>query len=49
MDFKRKFKIFKPHKNSYMRPLCITDPEYGGHDQKIYSLGRFLQQSGDFR
>jgi hypothetical protein len=25
----------KIKKKSYMEPLCITDPEYGGHDQKI--------------
>jgi hypothetical protein len=23
-------KIFKTHKNSYMRLLCIANPEYGG-------------------
>ncbi len=31
-------KIFKTHKNSYTRPLWITDPQYGGHDHKILSL-----------
>jgi hypothetical protein len=31
-----------------MEPLCITDPEYGGHDQKNWSFGQFLQQTSDF-
>jgi hypothetical protein len=33
MDFERKIKILK--KNSYTRPLFITDLEYGGHDHEI--------------
>jgi hypothetical protein len=33
LDIERKFKFFKTRKNSYMVPLFITDPEYGGHDQ----------------
>jgi hypothetical protein len=32
-----------------MGPLCITDPEYGGHDQEIWSFDQFLSQTGDFR
>jgi hypothetical protein len=32
-----------------MRLLCITNPEYGGHDQEIQSFSQFLQQTGDFR
>jgi hypothetical protein len=32
-----------------MGPLCITEPEYGGHDQKIWSSGQFLPQTSDFR
>jgi hypothetical protein len=32
-----------------MRLLCITDPEYGGHDKEIRSFGQFLTQTGDFR
>jgi hypothetical protein len=32
-----------------MRPLCITDPEYGGHDQEIQHFGQFLPQTEDFR
>jgi hypothetical protein len=31
--------FFKTHKNSYTGPLCITDSEYGGHDQEIWSFG----------
>jgi hypothetical protein len=29
--------------------LCITDPQYGNHDQEILSFGQFLPQTGDFR
>jgi hypothetical protein len=32
-----------------MRPLEITDPEFGGHGQEIRSFGKFLPQSGDLR
>jgi hypothetical protein len=32
-----------------MRPLCIADLEYGGHDQEIQSFGQLLPQTGDFR
>jgi hypothetical protein len=42
MDFEGKFEIFKTHKNSYMRSLCITDLEYGGHGQEIQNFGQFL-------
>jgi hypothetical protein len=31
-----------------MRPLNITDLEYGGHDHEIWSFGQFLSQTGDF-
>jgi hypothetical protein len=31
MDFVWKFEFFKTRKNSYIRPLWITDSEYGGH------------------
>jgi hypothetical protein len=41
--------ILKTRKNSYMRPLCITDLKYGGHDQEIRSFGEFLPQNVDFR
>jgi hypothetical protein len=41
------FKNFKTHKNSYMRPLCITDSEYVGYDQEMRSFGQFLPQTGD--
>jgi hypothetical protein len=41
--------FFKTHKNSYTWPLCITDLEYGGHDQEIRSFGYFMAQTGDFR
>jgi hypothetical protein len=34
MDFEPKFKKFKIHKNFYMGPLCITDLEFGLHDQE---------------
>jgi hypothetical protein len=27
-----------------MGPLCITDGEYGSHDQEILSFGQFLPQ-----
>jgi hypothetical protein len=32
-----------------MRSLCITDPEYGGQDQEIWSFIQFLSQTRDFR
>jgi hypothetical protein len=32
-----------------MVPLCITDPEYGVHDQEIRSFGKFMPQTGNFR
>jgi hypothetical protein len=38
----------KTHKNSYMGPLCITDLEYGGQDQEIWSFGQFMPQTGNF-
>jgi hypothetical protein len=41
--------FFKTHKKSYMGPLCITDPEYGGHGQEIRSFGKFMPQTSDFR
>jgi hypothetical protein len=49
MDFGQNFDFFKTCKNAYTRPLCITDPEYGIHDQEIRSFDQFLPQSGDFR
>jgi hypothetical protein len=42
-------KFFKTYKNSYAGPLCITNPEYGGHDQEIRSFGQFLLKTYDFR
>jgi hypothetical protein len=41
-------KLFKTHKTSYMRPLWITDLQYGVHDQEIRSFDQFLPQTGDF-
>jgi hypothetical protein len=32
-------KILKTCKNSCMRPLCITNLEYEGHNQEIWSFG----------
>ncbi len=32
-----------------MGPLCITDPQFGGHDHEIRSFDQSLQQTGDFR
>jgi hypothetical protein len=32
-----------------MRPLWITDPQYGADDQEIRSFGPVLPQSGDFQ
>jgi hypothetical protein len=32
-----------------MRPLCITDPEYAGHDQEIQSFNQFLSQYVNFQ
>jgi hypothetical protein len=49
MDFERKFDFFKTRKNSYTGPLCITNPEYGGHDHEILSFGHILPQTSDFR
>jgi hypothetical protein len=48
MDFEQKFDFLKTHKNSYMRPLCITDPQYGGDNKEIRSFYQFLPQTGDF-
>jgi hypothetical protein len=45
LDFEQKF---KPHKNLYTLPLCITDPKYGGHGQEIWSLGQFSPQTSVF-
>jgi hypothetical protein len=47
-EFWENLKKIKTHKNSYMRPLCITDLENEGHDQKMWSLGQFLPQTDDF-
>jgi hypothetical protein len=40
--------FFKMRKNIYTWILCITDPEYRPHGQKIWSLGQFLLQTGIF-
>jgi hypothetical protein len=42
------FKFFKSHKNLYTRSLCITDLEYGGHGQEMWSFDQFLLQTGVF-
>jgi hypothetical protein len=44
----KNLKFLKTHKNTYMGPLCITDPEYGSHSQEIWSFGQLLAQTGDF-
>jgi hypothetical protein len=31
-----------------MGPLCITDLEYGGHNQEIQCYGQFLAETGNF-
>jgi hypothetical protein len=31
-----------------MRPLCVTDLEYGLYDQEIHSISQFLPQTGIF-
>jgi hypothetical protein len=31
-----------------MRPLCIIDPKYEGHDKKIWNSIHFLPQTFDF-
>jgi hypothetical protein len=41
--------FFKTCKNSNTWPLCLTDNEYGGHDQEIWSFGYFLAQTDNFR
>jgi hypothetical protein len=49
MDFERKIeKKNKTRKNSYTRPLYITDPKYGPRDHEIRSFCQFLTQIGDF-
>jgi hypothetical protein len=48
MDFEQKFDFLKTHKNSYMRPLCITDLQYGDDNKEIRSFYQFLPQTGDF-
>jgi hypothetical protein len=42
MDFERNFDFLKIHKNEYTVKLCITDRQYGGHDQEIQSFSQFL-------
>jgi hypothetical protein len=42
-------KILKTHKNSYTGPLCITNAEYGGHDQVILSFSQFLPTNTKFQ
>jgi hypothetical protein len=32
-----------------MGPLCITDLQYGDHDQEIRSFSQFLHRTDDFR
>jgi hypothetical protein len=49
MDFDKNLKLLKTHKNSYMGPLCITDPEYGPHGQGIKSFDNILPQIAYFR
>jgi hypothetical protein len=48
MDFERKFEFFQNHKKSYMRPLCMTDPQYGCHDREIWSFVQFLPKTDEF-
>jgi hypothetical protein len=43
-DFEQKFEFFKTRKNSYMRPLCITDLEYGGTTKKYGVLVSFCRK-----
>jgi hypothetical protein len=45
MDFERKVDFKKTCKKSYTWSLCITDPEYEGHDQEIWSFGLFVPQT----
>jgi hypothetical protein len=40
--------FFKTRKNSYTGPLCLTNSEYGGHDQEIQCFGQFMPQTGNF-
>jgi hypothetical protein len=42
MYFERKNDFLKIFKNSYMSLLCITDPEYGGQDHKVWNFRQFL-------
>jgi hypothetical protein len=42
LDFELKFDFFLTHKNLYTWILCVTDPKYGLHDQKIWSFGQFF-------
>jgi hypothetical protein len=44
MSFERIFQFFETCKNSYKGPLCITDREYGGHSQEIWSFGQFFSK-----
>jgi hypothetical protein len=32
-----------------MGPLCVTDPQFGDHEQERLSFGQFLPQTGDSR
>jgi hypothetical protein len=31
-----------------MGPLCITHPQYGGHDEEIQSFDQFLPETSNF-
>jgi hypothetical protein len=35
----------KHRKNSYTGPLCITDPEYGGHNEELQGFGLFFARN----
>jgi hypothetical protein len=48
MDFEQKCEILKTRKNACTGPLCVTNLEYGGHDEEIQSFGQCLPQTVDF-
>jgi hypothetical protein len=47
--FRENLNFLKLIKNSYIRPLCRTNSEYGGHDHEIRSSGQFLPQTDDLQ
>jgi hypothetical protein len=48
LGFELKFDFFKTHKNLYIRPLCVTDSEYGGFMTNKYRVSVIFSQTDIF-